>query len=192
MATTDNHIIAPKEWYYAKRHRSSSKRLVDAARAIAAPPTKRIKTDDEGTKDRLIREVARLTYEQHALQKRLKMLRAAIAEEEERSTRLERVALKYRKKWMEGSTVTITVTHPLKAAAHHKNEAQRLASAANKERQDRLESYHEWRIQAHFDATRLLHPLLTMRLQQILKAPLSLRQHPFQHYPHGEVVYSLD
>jgi len=115
-----------------------------------------------------------------------------MAEEEERSTQLERVALKYRKKWMEGSTVTITGTHPLKAAAHHKNEAQRLADAANKERQDRLESYHEWRIQAHFNATRLLHPLLTMRLQQVLKTPLSLRQHPFKDYPHGDVVYSLN
>lgn len=114
-----------------------------------------------------------------------------MAEEEERSTQLERVALKYRKKWMEGSTVTITGTHPLKAA-HHKNEAQRLADAANKERQDRLESYHEWRIQAHFNATRLLHPLLTMRLQQVLKTPLSLRQHPFKDYPHGDVVYSLN
>lgn len=162
-------------------------------------PAKQAKAADSINPDHL-REITRLTYRQNKLaaqlvarETELGTTKAALAKEEERSTQLLHTALGYRHKWLQAATNPATLPDKRGATIteHHKNEAKRLAIAANAERDSRLEAYNNWRIQEHYSATRLQYPLLHRKMQQLLTTPPSTPRHPFKDNPCGAVIYSL-
>lgn len=201
MTANDNTINKPMEWLLSPSKPTSSKRRGDAARANAIPPAKRTK---EARPDSDSKDLARLMYQRNQLAAEVKTLTAelsaaktALDSEEDRSTLLLITALRYRHKWLQTANTSKDTTNTRQlviTAEHHKNEAKRLATAANKERHHRMAICNDWRIQMHYDMARLHYPLLKAKLWRLARGQYGARstmRHPFKELPHGEVIYSF-
>ena len=78
MTAKDNNFIPPTEWLFAPKQPRSTKRRGDADRGDAAPPTKRAKAASDSKPDKLIKDLARLTYERIQLTTQVKALTAQL------------------------------------------------------------------------------------------------------------------